>query len=133
MVPAIIFGRQPLSHSIRIAPSNPNPWYGSIIGGTDGSNGIEGGERFTVEQRMRLRERGLDPAQVETVTVKRNATHNEAYWGIGQVPPQFHFDCPVIGRGRTGKLKVICPAGWVVDVNPDGWSGKPGKPRSPSW
>jgi hypothetical protein len=127
--PAIIAGRQPIIK--RWTPSGPSPWYGTIIGGELGQLGETGGEPFTAQQIATLRDMGLNPETVERILVKRNAKFDEATWNIGQVPPQFHMECPIVGRRRGGNITVIAPAGWTVDVNPDGWSGSPGKPKRP--
>jgi hypothetical protein len=114
MTEAVILGRQP--ETLWITPSKPNPWYGSITEG----------DALTVQQRDYLAKRQLDRAPL-TITVKRNATHREAWWPRGSVPPQYHFECPVLGRNGDGSVTIVAPAGFAQTVRADGWVGEPGK------
>jgi len=121
-------GRQPARRFC--TPSKPNPWYGDIVGGTKVLHAEVGGERFTAQQAAALRERANDPLTIATITVKRQATlreANEACWRVGELRPVFAFECPVIGRGRGGKLMVIAPAGDIKWIEGDGWA------EPPSW
>ena len=119
-------GRQP---ALRVyTPSNPNPWHGSIIGGREENSAIVGGERFTYEQTRTLEEMGIDPATVEVITVKRQATAKE--WGnpdLGCLPDVFAFECPVLVRRADGKIKVISPIGNKNWVEATGWTSPPRK------
>lgn len=119
-------GRQPALRYYR--PSGPNPWHGSILGYEVANSAQIGGERFTTEQTETMREMGLDPAAVEAITVKRQATRRE--WGnprIGELPDVFSFDCPVIGRRTDGKIKVIAPLGVAKWIEATGWVKPPSK------
>ena len=110
-------GRQP---DIKlVTPSSVNPWYGTIVEGRP----------FTKEQEAQLISRGIGPVGCEAIEVRRNATDREFYWGIGQRPPFFAFQCPVIGRMADGRIKVISPSGFPKIVLRDGWVTRPGKPK----
>lgn len=122
MTEAVILGRQPAK--LWITPSAPNAWY---------SMEPICGDELTAEQKLGLASMGLAADSVEVITVKRNATDREMYWGVGQCPPQYHFPCPVVGRRRDGKIDVISPSGMRKLVGHDGWVGKPGRPRLPLW
>lgn len=117
MIRGEIVGRQPAV--IYITPSQPNPWYGTIVEG----------QRFTAQQVYWLRVKGIDHETVEAMTVMRQATDREYYWGPGQQAPEFHFECPVLGRRADGRVKVMAPAGDVKLVFGDGWVRRPHKPR----
>ena len=116
-------GRQPAR--VQIAPSKSYPWYGSIRGGVADAIGIKGGDRFTVQQEAELIRQGRDVPTAEALLVKRQASARELYWPLGQLPPVFAFQCPVIGHRADGKVKVISPSGDVKHVLPDGWSHRP--------
>ncbi len=105
--------RQP--DQIYIVPSKPNAWYGDW----------NEGERFSGYQLLAMRSLDLDPATVEVITVRRQATDREMWWPIGSPPPVFAFECPVIHRRADGKVRVIAPAGMVKLVRADGWAGFP--------
>ncbi len=117
-------GRQP---ALRVStPSGPNPWHGTIIGYEVVGSAQVGGERFTGEQGRTLREMGLDPDTVEVITVRRQATPRE--WGnpdTGCLPDVFAFECPVVGRRRDGKIKVISPIGNLNWIESTGWTSPP--------
>lgn len=104
-----VVGRQP--ETPVIIPSKPNPWYGAII---DGSV-------FTREQLSELEKRDRDPATVERMTVRRNATDREMWWPNGSLPPVYEFECPVLGRRADGRVRVIAPNGFGKLVYSDGW------------
>lgn len=112
-----VMGRQP--DLVQIVPSRPNPWYGSIVPD----------QRFTLEQLRTLQRRSIDPATVETITVTRNATQAEAYWGLRQLPPVYQFECPVVHRRQDGRIMVIAPIGDEKLVYADGWPTPPRKRR----
>lgn len=103
----------------------PSPWFGTIINGIKNRAAQEGGERFTREQLYELNARGLDPETVETMTVKRQATQDEVWFARTSMPPVFAFDCPVIGKGTEGRIRVIAPGGPTKLVQPDGWAKPP--------
>lgn len=105
--------RQP--ERLYITPSKPNPWYGTIVEG----------DPLTIEQRRALAQQQLDPAKIETLKVRREATSREFYWGRNQAPPVFAFDCPVLDRRRDGKIRVIAPGGWAELILPNGWVRPP--------
>ena len=109
-------GRQPAV--IYIAPSKQQPWYGAIVPD----------QRFTAQQLAQLDKRGLDPATVGVLTVRRNATTSEMYWPLGSLPPVYAFDCPVITHGAD-RVTVIAPDGSTRKVYPDGWTTPPPKRR----
>lgn len=127
-------GRQP--YAILIAPSRRYPWYGQIVGahvvtGPTGPIAYAGGERFTNQQVDAVRKLGLDPTTIATMMVKRQALKDELWIPLGQLPPVFAFDCPVIGNWR-GKVRVIAPDGQKSLVFPDGWGHRPIRiPRDP--
>ena len=123
-----VMGRQPAE--ARITPSKPNPWYGTITGGTREAGAIKGGSRFTAEQDRELARRGIDDTvDVQALTVRRSATMAEAWWPDTQPPPVFEFECPVIGTRADGRLVVISPAGDAKLVQPDGWTSAPGRSK----
>lgn len=112
-----IIRRQP--EKLQIIPSKPNPWYGSIVEG----------DPLTIEQR-----RALDAMTagegVELMTVYRQATSREMWWGTNSPPPVYEFQCPIIGRRKGGakgvdKVKIIAPNGDTKLVFPDGWVLRP--------
>lgn len=112
-----MLGRQPAV--LYITPSQPNPWYG----------GITAGKRFTREQELALAHLGINPGDAEAITVKRQATDREYSWPMGQLPPEFHFECPVLHRRPDGRVKVLSPAGFAKIVFDDGWIRRPRKAR----
>jgi hypothetical protein len=123
-------GRQPFAAPVK--PSGRFLWYGGISG-SEGNPRSEtampdtyrvGGERFTREQAEALKERGLRPEAVETMTVKRQATDREIYCGVGRLPPVFAMECPVVKR-EADKVRVISPSGQLAWVRPDGWVKAP--------
>lgn len=119
MTEPVILGRQP--EVLYFTPSRPNPWYGTIVEG----------ERFTVEQSRELTKRGLDARTVETMTVKRNCTSREMYFPLGVPVPEYHFECPVLGRRADGWVSVITPMGATKYVAPNGYiNGRPATIRS---
>lgn len=101
--------RQPAT--IIITPSASQPWYGTAAEG----------DRYTRQQLYHMVQRGMNPATAEAITVKREATSKEMWWPIGEAPPIFEFDCPIISRRRDGKLNVLTPSGDVKAVLDDGW------------
>ncbi|MDQ2762169.1 MAG: hypothetical protein M3Y22_01320 [Pseudomonadota bacterium] len=116
-------GRQP--SRVQIAPSKSYPWYGSIRGGTSEKFGVTGGERFTTQQQAALIQQGRDILTAESLLVKRQANDNELCWALGDLPPVYAFECPVLGRRKDGKVKVVSPSGDVKHVLPDGWAHRP--------
>jgi len=116
-------GRQP-THP-RLVPSKPYPWYGSIRGAEPGQLGVTGGDRFTEQQKAALIEQGRDVPTAEGMLVKRQANDNELDWGLYRLPPVYAFECPVIGRRKDGKVKVISPSGVIKYVGADGWAHRP--------
>lgn len=101
--------RQPAQ--ILITPSSPCDWYG----------GWDADGRMTWQQRGALERGGLDPAAVEWITVRRNATMAEMWWPTGYPAPVFEMPCPVIQRLADGRVKIVSPAGINRIVQPDGW------------
>jgi hypothetical protein len=82
---------------VTITPSKIFPWYG-FIPGSQGNPRSDtampdiyrvGGARFTSQQTGEMHKRRIDPAEVETITVKRQATDREIYCGVGRLPPVF--------------------------------------------
>lgn len=119
-----VIGRQPATRII--IPSKPNPWYGTIVGYERDNLAQKGGRRFTEEQERALIERGMDPLTCETITVKRQACGvTEITPMLNTVQPVFAFDCPVIGRRKDGKIKIIAPIGDAKFVRADGWAHPP--------
>jgi hypothetical protein len=113
-------GRMP--KSVTISPSGEYPWYGRY----------QDGRRLSEQQHNALISAGADPVNPETITVRRNATDREMWWGIGQYPPYFEFECPVVARLADGRIKVISPSGANKIVLRDGWATRPGK-RKVGW
>ena len=111
-----IFPRQP--DKLVITPSGQSPWVGFPEAA---------GDRFTAAQAYWMRARGLDPAACEAITVFREATSREMYWGAGCAPPVFQFDCPVLGRRADGKVKVLAPSGEGKFVLANGWVRLPSR------
>jgi hypothetical protein len=108
-----IIGRQPAT--TYTTPSNPSPWYGAI----------RPDDRFTVQQRLEMTNRELDPDAIEVLKVRRQASAREMWWPTGAPPPVFEFDCPVLSRRRDGRIDVIAPGGWKQIVSAEGWVGEP--------
>lgn len=114
-------GRQP--RHILVTPSKqPSAWYGQIRGGQVSPLGVDGGERFTVQQQEQLIARGIDIPTAESITVFRNAADREVWWPAGTLPPVWSFECPVIRRLATGQVRVIAPSGAEEIVEHDGWT-----------
>jgi len=124
---ADILGRQPVT--LYIAPSKPNPWYGTIVDGVAGKFAITGGERFTAEQAFAIRQRDLDLAKLGVITVTRNATTREMYWPKSSPTPQYQFECPVLTRQRDGRVRIISPSGLIETVDADGFAGRAQPPK----
>lgn len=106
-----------------LAPSKIPLWYGWAAEG----------DRFTFSQRQTMEADGIDPETVDVIHCRRAANDREVYVSFGQMPPIYEFDCPIIGWGRTGKVKVISPSGLSAFVRSDGWVGSPAKPRERGW
>ncbi|MBB5697024.1 hypothetical protein [Sphingomonas yantingensis] len=104
-----VVGRQPATP--RVIPSHPNPWYGGIVDG----------DPFTTQQRAELSRLSIDPAAVERMTVRRNASDAEMWWPAGSLPPVYQFECPVLGRRADGRVRIISPSGMGKLVFADGW------------
>lgn len=113
------FPRQP--EEVVLTPSNWSPWYGWC----------DAGQRFTRTQLYALKQAGRDPAAVETITVFREATQREMYWPKNQPPPVYQFDCPVTGRMRDGRVRVIAPSGEGKIVLGSGWVREPSRLNQP--
>lgn len=113
----VIHGRQPMS--MVISPSSQSPWIGWV----------DRGQRFTRTQIYYLRKRGLDPATVEGVMVRRCATQREMFWGRDDPTPAFEFECPLILRRADGRLNILAPSGESKIVMADGWVAHPKKKR----
>lgn len=112
-----VVGRQP--EILQIIPSKPNPWYGTIVDG----------EPLTLEQLRTLDRMSLDPTNTKRVTVRRNATDWEMWWPIGNLPPVYEFECPLLRRRADDRLHVIAPDGTGKLVFADGWT----TPRRGRW
>lgn len=111
-------GRQPAT--LYVTPSGEHPWYGTYLG-----------NRALSEQQFNaMISAGLDLTSPETVTVRRNATDREMWWGLNSFPPYFEFECPVLSRLADGRIKVIAPSGANKIVLSDGWATRPGKRKS---
>ena len=108
-----VLGRQPAL--VKWTPSNPFTWYGSIIEG----------ERFTAEQHRTLISRGVDPVTVPALTVKRQAKREEYVFGRDVLAPRFEMECPIVGKAKDGRVRVVAPNGDVTLVQPDGWGHRP--------
>lgn len=102
--------RQP--DTIVINPSRSYPWYGCWTEG----------DRLTHGQRAALASRAIDADTVEIITVRRHATTQEMWWPTNQPPPVFEFDCPVLGRQRDGRIRIIAPSGEQALIEGDGWT-----------
>lgn len=102
--------RQP--DTIVINPSVSYPWYGSWTEG----------DRLTHGQRAAMAKASIDADAVEIITVRRYATAREMWWPTTQPPPVFQFDCPVIGRQRDGRIRIIAPSGEEALIEGDGWT-----------
>lgn len=112
-----ILGRQP--NPCFITPSNPNPWYGTIVAG----------RTLTAQQEAALNKAGVDPAVCECILVTRNATHREAWWPKTSPAPQFQFPCPIVSRRRDGRINIISPSGLPAIVDADGFAGRTPSPK----
>ena len=108
-----VLGRQPAL--VKWIPSNPFAWYGSIIEG----------QRFTRQQIDALISRGMDPVTVPAMTVKRQARREEHWFSTRELAPRFEMECPIIGKVKDGRVRVIAPIGDPKLVQPDGWSHRP--------
>lgn len=116
----ICAGRMPAS--VTISPSRDYPWYGRY----------QPDRSLTEQQYNALISAGCDPTNPETITVRRNATDQEMWWGTDQFPPYFEFECPIVSRLADGRVKVIAPSGANKIVLRDGWVTRPGK-RKVGW
>lgn len=116
-------GRQP---SVRqVSPSVRTPWYGNVVGYRN-VDGIQvGGERWTTQQAAAILQRGLDPLTCEAMEVRRQAVNAEIWIPVGDLPAVFAFDCPIIQRMASGKVKVIAPDGQPKIVFANGWGHHP--------
>jgi hypothetical protein len=121
-------GRQPFLS--KVAPSKPNPWYGTIEHGevvheASAPIAITGGSRFTVEQLHAMAVAGIKPDTAEVMQVRRQACKsNELFVPLGELPPVFAFDCPVLDL-HGEKVRVIAPSGQRKLVAQDGWALRP--------
>lgn len=106
-----------------IAPSKMGDWDGSI----------REGERFTNEQMHAMVARGLIPAEVETLIVRRSASAREVSWGIYDQAPVYEHECPVIGRQADTRVKVISPSGAPKLVWPTGDITKRARKPAKRW
>lgn len=113
-------GRQP--GILHMNPSRDYPWYGTYLGNREMSE----------QQFNGLITANMPLVNPPTLTVRRNATDKEMWWGTNQFPPYFQFECPVIKSLADGRYKVISPSGAVKIVLKDGWVTRPGKRKSPS-
>lgn len=123
----VFLGRRPAT--IRWTPSKPIPWWAAVW---------QEGRRFTAEQEQALIALGRDPVTAEALEVVREidlyADEAGGVLRIGELRPVYAFDCPVIGKGAAGKVRVIGPNGKPRDVQPDGWANKPHpKPYRGAW
>lgn len=116
-----VIGRQP--ETIFVTPSKPNPWHGTIV---------EGRDITTQQNRALVEDHGLSAA-VETIEVVREATHREAYWPTGTLPPVYVFRCPVLRRRADGEIEVVAPNGTTKRVRADGWAHKPSTTPKRAW
>jgi len=128
-----IVGRTPLSY--KITPSKSQPWYGTVTGAFVRTTiAIVGGDRFTQQQMFALEDRGIDPVEVESITVRREASMEEIWVGFRSYSPVLGMECPVLTRRGDGKIKVIAPSGELKWVRPDGWAHKPTRnPGQSEW
>ena len=108
-----VLGRQPAL--VKWTPSNPFAWYGSIIEG----------QRFTRQQHEALISRGMDPVTAPAMTVKRQAQRTEHWFPSNVLAPLFEMECPLIGKVKDGRIRVIAPNGAPKLVHPDGWGHRP--------
>ncbi len=121
-------GRQPYHR--KVTPSNPNPWYGTIEHGevvsqAAGPIAIAGGARFTSEQMHAMAVAGIRPDTAEVIQVRRQACKvNEICVPLGELPPVFAFDCPVLDL-HGEKVRVIAPSGQRKLIAQDGWALRP--------
>jgi len=106
-----ILGRQP--NPVFITPSNPNPWYGTIVDGRP----------LTEQQMAAMAAAGLD-ASCELILVSRNATSREMWWPKSSPTPRYQFACPVLERLRNGRIRIISPSGLTETVDADGFAGR---------
>jgi len=109
-----VIGKMPPGSSITIAPSKRYPWYGSW----------DDGDRFTRQQMRALQRRDLNPDTVETIAVRREATHRDLYIPLNTWPPIYQFDCPIIGRSGN-RVRILAPDGEPSLIRSDGWATKP--------
>ncbi|QBE91463.1 hypothetical protein DRN02_005075 [Sphingomonas paucimobilis] len=116
-------GRQPDKRAVQI--SGRYPWYGDIRGYSVEGGAQVGGERWTREQVMAIMRLGLDPLTCEAMTVRRQSTPGEWWVGLNALPVVFAFDCPIVQRMKSGRIKVIAPNGDFKFVLPDGWGHRP--------
>lgn len=106
-------GRQPGLQLV--TPSKPNPWFGTAAEG----------DRYTVQQLHEMARLKLDPEVVESILVKRLSSYKENWWPKGGLTPFYQFECPVLGRLRDGRVKILAPAGLPMIVFGDGWATRP--------
>jgi hypothetical protein len=125
-----VLGRQP--SIMKWTPSKGLPWYYGDIRGFTEENGAQiGGERFTVEQQLSMAVHGIAPDTRQTMTVYRQATDQEWWWGSGSLPPRFAFECPIVTLRPDLRLTIIAPDGRTMPVYQDGWAKRPN--CKPDW
>lgn len=103
-----VIGTMPDPSTLRIAPTGSYPWYGYW----------SPGQRLTDQQQAACALHGIDPAALEIVQVRREATHAEMWRPTGAPAPLYAFDCPVLTRRADGRVKVIAPSGEAKLVSP---------------
>lgn len=94
-----------------VTPSAPNDWRGAR----------DEDAKFTRNQLAAMRVAGIDPDQVETVTVRSAITMREMWWPSTDEAPVYVIPCPILRRSRDGKfLRVLAASGRERWVYPDG-------------
>jgi hypothetical protein len=83
-----------------IVPSRPDPWFGRWAPGST----------LTEEQLHQLAQRGLDP-DTERLDVHVSVSQAQLWMPLGEKQPWRLVPCPIVGRMKDGRLKVVAPNG----------------------
>jgi hypothetical protein len=97
-----------------VVPSRPDPWFGRWAPGSV----------LTEEQLDQLAQRGLDP-DTEQLDVHVSVSQAQLWVPLGDKRPWRLIPCPIVGRMKDGRLKVVAPNGERKLVWPTGELRKP--------
>jgi hypothetical protein len=101
-LPTLAAGEILLPDTLRITPSNINPWRGLR----------REGQLFTDAQLKYLASVGSDPLTVEWIALRDAVTQREYWWPKGSKPPVYVMPCPVLEQ-QPDKTRVLTPAAFI--------------------